>query len=259
MTSKPTTYAEIAAAVDQELLKRGTPLQERIYLRSKMIEQMERDAAETAKAEAARQADAVAERTRIAGVVKVGVDRGRPRQAARLALLTPVGPDAAGGILQSFPLDRVADAGALGMPAPGAVGSFGSPAAQAERARIASILGDKIAADRFMAAVGLATTTDLVVADLLTALAMMSPEAATPTFPSLEQRSRECGSFGPSFEDHAPGRSGSERSRAMWAEAIARANREAGATSPDPGPAGSGGLQLDAESRDRLAASRGER
>ena len=70
---------------NQELLKRGTPYQERPYLRSQLIAARERDVAESAKAEAARQADAVAERQRIAGVIKAGVDRGRPRQAAHSA------------------------------------------------------------------------------------------------------------------------------------------------------------------------------
>jgi len=259
MTSKPTTYAEIAAAVDEELLKRGTPYQERPFLRSQLIAARERDAAETAKAEAARQADAAAERQRIGAVIRAGLNRGRPRQAARLALLAPVGADASAAIIQALPLDREAEASALAMPAPDACGTFGSDAARAERRRIAAILSHEVAAERFKAAVGLATTTDMPADAILSVLATMPAEPKAELAMDLEERHRQCGSFGPDFTGSTGGRSGAEQSRAMWAEAIARANREAGATSPDAGPSGANALALDQQSLDRLAAARGKR
>jgi len=244
---------------NQELLKRGTPYQERPYLRSQLIAARERDVAESAKAEAARQADAVAERQRIAGVIKAGVDRGRPRQAARLALLAPVGADAAATILGKLPSDEDAEAAARDMPASSTIGTFGTAPARSERERIAKILGHEAAASRFTAATELATTTDLAVADAVAALLMMAVEATSNPVTDLAARHRECGEFGADFSAAADGRSGAERTREMWSAAIASVNQSMGASATDAGPAGSGGLQLDAESLARLAASRGAR
>lgn len=259
MTTDLTTFDQFAAEADRQMLLEGTPLAERPVRRRELIGRMERSAAAKAAAETAARQDAVAEQRRIAAIIKIGTDRGRPRQAARLALLTPVAPDAAAGILQGFPSDRVADARALGMPAPGAVGTFGSVAAKAERQRFGAILSHEAASERFKAAVGLATTTDMPADAVAAALAMMPPEPKADPIQSLEQRSRDAGEFGPDFSGSADQpRSGVERSREMWAKAVGSANREAGAAPADAAPARSGATGLDRESLDRLAAARGE-
>lgn len=190
------------------------------------------EAAEAAKAKAAAAiaAEAQAERARIAAVIRAGSSTGRPRQAARLALSTPISAEGAAAVLTTLPPDASAAPEALSVP--DAIGTFGSPAAQAERRRIASILGHPEAADRFATASALALETDLTLAQAVAAL-LAAPRQEAKRYPSLEQRSREAGEFGPLAGGADPMTRG-ERIDAIWAKAVKDANTSIGAIPAAP-------------------------
>ncbi|ADE86670.1 hypothetical protein [Rhodobacter capsulatus] len=185
----------------------------------------EAKAAEQAKAAAAIAAEAQAERQRIAGVIKTGADAGKAMQAARLAISTPLDATGARAVLATLPPDASATAEALAIPE--AIGTFGTQAAVNERRRVASILGHPEAADRFATASALALETDLTLAQAVSAL-LAAPKAEARKYPTFEQRQREAGSFGPSF-DNGGGMSKGERIDSMWAKAVKDANASIGA------------------------------
>jgi len=193
----------------------------------------EAEAAEQAKAAAAVEAEAAAERARIAGVIRTGADLGRARQAARLAVTTPLDATGAKAVLGTLPTDAAASPDAMMITSE--VGTFGTPAAVAERRRVASILGHAEAEGRFPVAAALAVETALDPAQALAAL-MAAPRQAAQRFPSLEERSREAGSFGPDFHNTS-GLSKGERTDALWTRAIRQANAEIGAVPSGPADA----------------------
>ena len=185
----------------------------------------EAKAAEQAKAAAAIAAEAAQERARIAAVIRAGSSTGRPRQATRLALSTPISAEGAAAVLMTLPTDAAASPEALSVP--DAIGTFGSPAAVTERRRIGAILGHPEAADRFTTASALALDTSLDLGQAVAAL-MAAPRQEAKKYPSFEQRQREAGSFGPSF-DNGGGQSKGERLDAMWSRAVREANSSIGA------------------------------
>lgn len=135
---------------------------------------------------------------------------------------------------------------ALALPA---AADFGSAAAQAERARIAAILGHPEAEGRFPTAAALATQTAVDPATAVVALAGIS-KAVSHRGPSLAERSAAAGSFGPDF-------SGGRRSADdVWKKAVAASNRAAGFA-----PSGDHDAQRSAELRaglDRAVAADAE-
>ena len=190
----------------------------------------EAEQAEQAQAAAAVAAEASAERARIAGVVKTGADTGRPMQAARLALMTALDPAGAKALLATMPTDAAADPAALTMP--DAIGAFGTPAAMAERRRIAAILGHAEAEGRFQTATALAFETALDPAQAVAAM-MAAPRQVARIEKSLAERSREAGEFGADLSGGA-GRSRGERIDSMWSNAVAAANASIGAVPSGP-------------------------
>lgn len=190
----------------------------------------EADAAEKAKAAAASAAEATAERTRIGAVIRAGSSNGRPRQAARLALSTPINAEGAAAVLMTLPTDAAASPEALALPTQ--VGVFGSSVAQAERRRIGAILGHPEAADRFATASAIALDTGLDLSAAVAAL-MAAPRQAAKRFPSLEQRSREAGEFG-ALAGGADHLTRSQRVDAIWSKAVNDANASIGAVPAAP-------------------------
>ena len=202
--------------------------------------------AEQAKAAAAIAAEATAERQRIGAVIKTGADMGRPRQAARLAISSPLDAIGAKSVLATLPTDDKAAPEALALPAQ--AGVFGSSAAQAERRRIGAILGHPEAADRFATASALALDTSLDLGQALAALTS-APKSEARKYPTLAERSAAAGSFGP-LAGGADPMSRSERIDNVWKKAVREANAAIGAT-PTPvasttpvNPSLSGGLDL---------------
>lgn len=204
-------------------------------------------AAEKARAAAAVEAEAAQERQRIGAVVKIGADLGRPRQAARLAISSPLDAIGAKSVLATLPPDMHAGPEALAITSE--VGTFGTAGAQAERRRIGAILGHPEAADRFATASAIALDTGLDVAQALAAL-LAAPRQAAKRYPSLEQRSREAGEFG-ALAGGADHMTRSQRVDAIWSKAVKEANASIGAvpapvaatTPPNPSMM-TGGLDL---------------
>lgn len=184
-----------------------------------------REAAETATT-AHTASEAAAERARIAAVVKAGSASGRPRQALRLAMLGPMDATAAQAVLLTLQTDSSASPEALALPV---VGSFGSEAAQAERSRIGAIFGHPEAEGRFPTAAALAFNTAVDPATCAVALAGV-PQIRPHSGPSIEERVREAGDFGASFDGGR--QSADDRASAIWRKATATAaSRHPGATS----------------------------
>ncbi|KQB17105.1 hypothetical protein H9N28_07175 [Rhodobacter capsulatus] len=190
----------------------------------------EADAAAQAQSAAAEKAEASAERARVSGVIRVGADLGRARQAARLALTTALDASGAKALLSTLPTDMQATPEALAIPSE--IGNFGTVATQVERRRIASILGHEAAGGRFQTATALAFSTGLDVTQAVAAL-LAVPRQEAQHYQSLEQRSRDAGEFGADLSGGA-GRSQGERTTAMWSKAVAAANASIGAA---PAPA----------------------
>jgi hypothetical protein len=202
----------------------------------KQIEQdVEREEVAALEAEAA-QAEAAAERGRIASIVQIGVDCGRPHQALRLALAGPVQPDQAKSILSGLPLDQDAPAAALTLPEHGA---FGSEAAQAERRRIGSVFAHPAASGRFKSACALALHgAEPIPAEAISAmLAGLPKDAAAPHIPSLEERAEGLAEFGDG--DIAAGMTKGEKAAAGWSRAVSEANATLGVEPQEKRPSGS--------------------
>ena len=180
-------------------------------------------------AAAAATSEAAAERSRIATVVRAGRDRGRPRQALRLALAGPVAAAQAASVLAALPLDRDLDSAALALP-PHV--NFGTTSAQAERRRIATIFTHPAAAERFSAACALALEgADPIPSEAVIAmLAGLPVETARPRQTEMDKRMEGMTEFG---ADHSPAPSGrrGERSADIWSAAVRRANAEIGVQS----------------------------
>lgn len=161
--------------------------------------------------------EAAAERARIAAVAKVGAAMDRPMAALRLALAGPLDAAGAQAVLATVPPEQAMPA-TLVLPT---AADFGSAAAQAERARIAAILGHPEAEGRFPTAAAMAFQTAVDPATAVVALAGIS-KAVSHRGPSLAERSAAAGSFGPDF-------SGGRRSADdVWKKAVAASNRTAG-------------------------------
>lgn len=180
----------------------------------------EAEAHQTAQVQAQIAAEAVQERARIAGVLKLGTDRGCPAQALRLSLVTPIEANEAGAVLFTMGQDRSAAANALALPE--AAGSFGTPAAQAERQRVHEILAHPEAEGRTATARALALSTSLDLAAAVAALVAVPKVAAAALADGdehpLAARSREAGDFGADPFSARP-MSKEERSANLWKEA----------------------------------------
>ena len=242
-------------------LSMSAPTAERADARKRATEEVEAEELAEARA-AAIAAEAQAERARIAAIVAMGTDMGRSRQALRLALLGPVSPAQAGAILGALPLD-VDPAAATDLPA---VGAFGGSAAQAERRRIAGILGHAAAGGRFKSACAVALEGEAM--DIATATALLAglPKDTLPGNgkTEIEQRAEGLAEFG----DDAFGgpMSKSEKAAQGWAKAVASANQMIGAGDAAPDrPQSSGVTTMDADptfgltDEARAAALRGGR
>jgi hypothetical protein len=184
----------------------------------------------------AAQAEATAERSRIASIAQIGVDCGRPKQALRLALSGPVGPDQAKSILSGLPLDQDAPEAALVLPEHG---TFGSEAAQAERKRIASVFAHPAAQGRFKSASALTLEGhEAIPAEAIASmLAGLPKDAAAPRLKTLEEREEGLASFGDDAET-AQGRTKGAKIAAGWSRAVSSANASLGVQSEDKRPSG---------------------
>lgn len=194
------------------------------------IEREELNAAVARQREADAAAEAAAERARVAGCIAAGGASGRAKQLARLALVTPLDAAGAKALAATLPPDSAASADALQISTK--AGPFGSEAAQAERARIAAILGAEAAGDRFPAAVAFALETPLGVADALAALGLVPAAAAAPRAQTIAERATEMSEFGSpdNFSaTAAAGRPASADADDIWKKAAAAANRSIGA------------------------------
>jgi hypothetical protein len=198
------------------------------------VEREEIAAAETMAAEA----EATAERSRIASIVQIGVDCGRPRQALRLALSGPVGPDQARSILSGLPLDQDAPAAALALPD---ASTFGSEAAQAERKRIGSVFAHPAASGRFKSACALALEGhEAIPAEAIAAmLAGLPKDAEIPRFPSLEERAADLAEFGGDGGDITVGATKGQAVAQGWSRAVNEANASLGVEPREKRPSGS--------------------
>lgn len=210
----------------------GLSAQERRAETARIEADLQREAqqAEQARAAAADATEAAQERARIGSVIKVGANSGKAKQAARLALTGPLDAVGARALLSTLPTDAAASPEALTMP--DAIGAFGTPAAMAERRRIAAILGHAEAEGRFQTATALAFETALDPAQAVAAM-MAAPRQVARIEKSLAERSREAGEFGADLSGGA-GRSKGERTTAMWSKAVAAANASIGAAPTGP-------------------------
>jgi hypothetical protein len=180
--------------------------------------------------------EATAERQRVASIVQIGVDCGRPRQALPLALSGPVGADQAQSILSGLPLDQDAPEAALVLPEHG---TFGSEAAQAERKRIGSVFAHPAAQGRFKSACALALEgAELIPAEAIASmLAGLPKDAAAPRLKTIEERAEGLAEFGDG--DIAAGMTKGEKAAAGWSRAVSEANAGLGVQSDEPRPSGS--------------------
>lgn len=217
-----------AEAASRAMNASGLSASERKAYAARVEAELTAEAEATAKAQAAAaaEAEARAERERIASVIRKGADLGRPRQAARLALMTALDPAGARALMNTLPTDAAASKEALSIPE--AIGAFGTSAAQAERQRVASILSCPEAEGRFSIAAAIATETTLDAAQAIAAL-MAAPRQEARASKSLAERSREAGEFGADLSGGA-GRSKGERIDNMWSRAVQKANAQIGAT-----------------------------
>lgn len=209
----------------------GLTAQERRAAKAQIEADLRAEAAAAAQAQAAAvaAAEAQAERARIGSVIKVGANSGKAKQAARLALTGPLDAAGARALLATMPTDAAAASEALAIPE--AIDAFGTPAAQAERRRIASIIGHAEAEGRFTTATALAFETALDPVQAVAAL-LAVPKQVAQQYQSLEQRSAAAGSFGPDFHNTS-GLSKGERTDALWKRAVQQANASIGAA-PSP-------------------------
>lgn len=175
------------------------------------------------------------ERARIASVVKLGRDRDRGRQALRAALLAPIGPEAAFGLIGALPRDDAASADALAVPG---FSHFGSPAAQQERKRIASAFARPEAEGRFAAVCAIVLDGDAsLTAEQVAPLLATMPIAPAMDFDKYDigKRAEGLTEIGGEYE---PIQSRGERLDSMWGRAVKSANAGIGAApAPTAAPA----------------------
>lgn len=204
---------------------------DRTKARKDIEAEIEREEIAALEASAA-QAEATAERSRIASIVQIGVDAGRPKQALRLALSGPVGADQARSILSGLPLDQDAPEAALALPD---ASTFGSEAAQQERRRIDSVFAHPAAQGRFKSVSALALEgAESIPSEAIAAmLAGLSKDAAAPHIPSLEERASDLAEFGDGG-DITVGATKGDRVAAGWSRAVNEANSALGVQSDEP-------------------------
>lgn len=201
--------------------------------RAKARKQIEADV----EREELQAAETSAERERIAAIVRAGTDMGRPRQALRLALSGPVGADQARSILSGLPLDQDAPEAALTLPEHGA---FGSGAAQDERKRIGAVFSHPDASGRFKSACALTLEghEGIPAEAIASILAGLPKDAATPRFPSLEERATDLAEFGDGG-DITVGATKGEKVAQSWSRAVNEANSALGVQTEEKRPSGS--------------------
>ena len=209
--------------VDARLARVDATGAARAEARRKISADVEAEEIATATAAAAR-AEADAERARIGAVVRVGRDRDRGQQALRAALLAPIGAAAATGLIEALPTDATASPEALAVPG---FAAFGSPAAQAERKRIASAFSRPEAEGRFGAVVALVLDGDAgLTADQIAPLLATMPTGPARRIAGPGERAEGMAEFG---GDTAPRMSKAEANAAGWKKAAAEANASIGA------------------------------
>ena len=173
------------------------------------------------------QAEATAERDRIQTIVRDGIKAGKGRQALRAALLAPVGPDAARGLLASMTPDTKAAPEVVAVPA---FADFGTDATQAERRRITTAFARPEAEGRFRAVAALILDGVALTGEQIAPLLAALPTEAVDPLADFQARVDEGEWFGPS-DTESPAPSQAEASRSGWSKAVAEANRQIGAVS----------------------------
>lgn len=164
------------------------------------------------------------ERDRIGGIVRLGQSTGKPLQALHLALLTPLSVEGATPVLKSMPTDQAESQ----QPIPASFSKHDPKMPKAvadERQRIVSILTSEEAKRRETLAYALAFDTTTPVAQGLAVLkAAFRPPTAAAFSASMEERIREAGQFGPSFDPSLGQHSRGDRISQAWANAIKQGN-----------------------------------
>lgn len=223
---------------DKRLESLGIAADDRPAARRTMVAAIKREEEAAAAAHDAAK-EAKVERDRIRAVARLGIDQGRGRQALRAALLAPISPDAARGLLAAMKPDAEAASEALAIPA---LVAFGTATAQAERRRITSAFSRPEAQDRFRATVALVLDGDggLTGEQIAPLLAALPTEAVDP-LAAFQARVDEGGWFGGGGEVLT---SKSETISQGWSRAVAKANATIGAAAggaaqlPAPEPFG---------------------
>ncbi|WP_417264545.1 hypothetical protein [Celeribacter sp.] len=231
----PAAIERRRAEVDRRMSSVSATGEERNDARRRITSEIEAEDLKAAESAAAVD-EANTERQRVAGIVRAGVDCGRPLQALRLALAGPVGVDQAKSILSALPLDTDAPEAALTLSEPAA---FGGKAAQAERKRIGSIFAHPSAEGRFKSASALTLEgAEGIPVEAITAMLSGLPvDLVAPKYPSLEERDAEFASFG-ADDSGSTVMSKSEKIDAAWSRQIAAANKMIGAVDDAPRPSG---------------------
>lgn len=216
---------------------KGVTMNGEAYHEARRKAEAEVEAEELAQAETATaHAEAGSERARIASIVQMGTDMGRPKQALRLALSGPVGIDQAKSILSTLPEDDDAPEAALTLPEHG---GFGSEAAQMERQRISGVFAHPAASGRFKSASALALEgSEAIPAEAVAAiLAGLPKDAAAPRFATLEERAEGLAEFGADDGFSAAPTKG-QKTASAWSRAISEANEMIGAGGEKSRPSG---------------------
>lgn len=218
-------YIRISRLADERLVKMKFSGSDRASAHRVLMAQIESEEDEAATA-ASVAAEATAERARINAIVTNGRDLGKARQALRLALSGPVTPEQAAAILPTMRSDVDApDAGTL----PTALPTFGSPAEQSERKRIASVFGSQEAAERFNATCSFALLGDAPLTAVVAMLAQLETEFAPQRLLTIEQRAAQLTEAGPDpFSGQRHGMSKQEKIAADWSKAVKAANASIG-------------------------------
>jgi hypothetical protein len=208
---------------DARLARLGATGEARTAARKRIVAEVEAEELAAATVADAK-AEANAERARIGAVVRLGRDRDRGQQALRAALLAPIAADAAAGLIAAFPTDAAASAEALAVPG---LTAFGSPAAQAERRRIAGAFAHPSAQGRFAAVCALVLDGDAgLIAEQIAPLLATMPAVSWTRTPGPGARAEGLAEFG---GNAAPIQSKGEAAAAGWSKAVAAANQSIGA------------------------------
>lgn len=218
-------FARVSRLADERLAGLDIPVADRPSARRTMVAAIQKEERDALAAEIAK-SEATAERARINAIVTNGRDLGKARQALRLALSGPVTPEQAAAILPTMRSDVDApDAGTL----PTALPTFGSPAEQSERKRIASVFGSPAAAQRFNSACSFALLGDAPVAAVVAMLAQLETEFAPKRLLTIAERAEGMAEAGADpFSGQRHGMSKQEKTSAMWSKAIKAANASIG-------------------------------